>query len=59
MKKILIILISFLYEKFTIPPRYNHKKLIKFIEKKKDWWCTYNLHKYANPSWFEEWLENK
>ena len=44
-----------MYEKFTIPSKYNHKKLLKFIEKKQDWWCTYNVHTYADPRSFADW----
>ena len=41
---------------FSIPEKYNHKKLLKFIEKKKDSWCTLDIHKYADAKWFRKWL---
>ena len=37
---------------FEIPPRYTHKKLLKG---RKNEWCTYNLHTYAEDDWFKKW----
>ena len=42
-------------ENIVIPPKYNHKKLIKHIEKKKDWWCTYKFSEEANEDLFKKW----
>ena len=39
---------------FFIPEKYNHKKFIKAINKKEDFWCTYDLHKYAQSQWFDD-----
>ena len=37
---------------FEIPARYTHKKLLKG---RKNEWCTYNLHTYAEDDWFKKW----
>ena len=37
---------------FKIPAKYTHKKLLKG---RKNEWCTYNLHTYANEEWFKDW----
>ena len=29
-------------------------KFIKAIEKKQEFWCTYDLHKYAQAQWFDD-----
>jgi len=43
---------------FSIPKKFNHKKFIKLVKEtkkqKKDSWCTLDLHKYANPNWFDK-----
>ena len=39
---------------FFIPEKYNHRKFIKAINKKEDFWCTYDLHKYAQSQWFDD-----
>jgi len=32
---------------WVMPARYNHKKLLKFIKKKKDFFCTYKFSEHA------------
>tara|TARA_B100000787_G_scaffold44320_1_gene31626 strand:+ start:4428 stop:4742 length:315 start_codon:yes stop_codon:yes gene_type:complete len=40
---------------WVMPARYNHKKLLKYIKKKKDFFCTYKFSDYAEEKWFEQW----
>ena len=39
---------------FFILEKYNHKKFLRAIKKNEDFWCTYDLHKYAQAQWFDE-----
>ena len=40
---------------YEIPARYTHKKLLKG---RKNEWCTYNLHTYAEDDWFKKWKKH-